>query len=65
MKYFVTIEGETHEVEVIGDRVTLDGRRRNEHLFLANLGVSLPALIVLALLPPVIFEIAISISAKL
>jgi biotin carboxyl carrier protein len=27
MKYFVTIEGETHEVEVIGDRVTLDGRR--------------------------------------
>ena len=41
--------------------VTLDGRRRNEHMFLANLGVSLPTLFVLAAAPPTIMEIALSI----
>lgn len=42
--------------------VTLDGRRRNEHLFLANLGVSLPALLILAALPPTVMELAIGIA---
>ncbi len=43
--------------------VTLDGRRRNEHLFLANLGVSLTALLILAGLPPAVMELAIGIAA--
>ncbi len=42
--------------------VTLEGRRRNEHLFLANLGVSLPALLILAALPPTVMELAIGIA---
>ena len=45
--------------------VTLDGRRRNEHMFLANLGVSLPTLFVLAAAPPTIMEIALSIGTWL
>jgi hypothetical protein len=43
--------------------VTLEGRRRNEHLFLANLGVPLPALLILAGLPPTVMELAIGVAA--
>ncbi len=45
--------------------VTLDGRRRNEHLFMANLGVSLPTLITVAAIPPTVLEIALSIGVLL
>lgn len=42
--------------------VLLDGRRRNEHMFLANLGVPLPALLIIATLPPVVLEVALSLA---
>jgi hypothetical protein len=45
--------------------VTLDGRRRNEHMFMANLGVSLPSLIAVSALPPTIMEIALSVGLLL
>lgn len=44
--------------------VTLDGRRRNEHFFLANLGVPLPALLVIAALPPTVMELAYGVALR-
>ncbi len=44
--------------------VALDGRRRNEHFFLANLGVSLPALLILAALPPTAMELAYGVALR-
>jgi hypothetical protein len=44
--------------------VTLDGRRRNEHFFLANLGVPLPAFLVVAALPPTVMEIAYGVALR-
>jgi hypothetical protein len=42
--------------------VLWDGRRRNEHLFLANLGVPLRALAIIAALPPLVLEMGLSLA---
>lgn len=44
-------------VAVAGTAVTLDARRRNEDLFLANLGISPQAVFVLSTVAPVLGEV--------
>jgi hypothetical protein len=42
---------------------SFEGRRRNEHLFLGNLGVSVAALMVIAAIPPFILEVILELVA--